>query len=113
MIFAFLSFYLENKGNPLVFTDKGVALPSTAANFWNEIESYAWEEYKGMNKVPGPTVFSASEGICLKINPKSILFSYWAGRGGNIMTTSLIFFSPEQIVEAEHIFSKYSVPKMS
>lgn len=115
LMIAFIKLYLQNKGNPLIFTDKGIVLPNIAANFWNEIESYGWEEFKGWKKVPGPTVFSASEGSCLSLNLKdclSIFLSRWRdSKGGNIFATALIFFTQAQIAKAEEIFSKNSVPK--
>ncbi|MDU0460271.1 MAG: hypothetical protein RW306_16205 [Geobacteraceae bacterium] len=115
LMVAFIKIYLQNKGNPLIFTDKGIVLPNIAANFWNEIESYGWEEYKGWNKVPGPTVFSASEGSCLNLTLKgglSIFLPRWCdSKGGNIFATALIFFSKEQIAKAEEIFSNHSISK--
>jgi len=115
LMVAFIKVYLQNKGNPLIFTDKGIVLPNIAANFWNEIESYGWEEFKGWNKVPGPTVFSASEGSCLNLTLNggfSILLPRWRdSKGGNIFATALIFFTQEQMAKAEEIFSNYFIPK--
>jgi len=110
---ALLVFYVGNRGNPLVFTDKGVVLPFVAGSYWGEIESYSWEEYSGIRKVPGPTVLSFSEGTCLNIKPKgSILFSRWInGHGGSVMAIYLIFFSKEQIAQTEAIFCEYAVQK--
>jgi hypothetical protein len=107
--------YFRNKGNPLLFTDKGIAIPYLSENYWQEIESYGWDEYKGLNKLPGPTLFSLSEGICLKINPKGFgLASRWTNtRGGNIMAVYLIFFSKEQQLKAETIFNQHGVRKKS
>lgn len=115
LMVAFIFTYLQNKGNPLIITDKGIGLPNTIGNYWNEIESYSWIEFKGWMKVPGPTVFSASEGICLNLTLKngvSIFLPRWRdGKGGNIFATALIFFSQEQIVRAEEIFSHNLIPK--
>lgn len=115
LMLAFIKVYLQNKGNPLIFTDKGIVLPNIAANFWNEIESYGWEEFKGWNKVPGPTVFSASEGSCLNLTLNgglSIFLPRWRdSKGGNIFATALIFFTQEQIAKAEEIFSNHSISK--
>lgn len=113
-LILFFSF-TSNKGNPLIFTEKGIVLPNITANYWNEIESYGWEDYTGWNKVPGPRVFSASGGITLHVNLSGTmaeLFSGWrATRGGNILATYLIFFSPEQIAQAESVFSEFGVQR--
>lgn len=110
-LILFLSF-TSNKGNPLIFTEKGIVLPYITASNWNEIESYGWEDYTGWSKVPGPSVFSASGGITLHVNLRGTmeLFSGWrAVRGGNILATYLIFFSPEQITQVESVFSEFGV----
>ncbi|WP_224958168.1 hypothetical protein [Geomonas subterranea] len=115
LILAVLVGYIANRGNPLIFTDRGICAPYTAANFWREVGSYEWEEYKGINKVPGPTLFSVAEGTCLRIQLKdlvSVMLSRWTtSRGGNIMAINLIFFTPEQIVKAESIFTEYGISK--
>ncbi|TSK06234.1 MAG: hypothetical protein FPO08_15595 [Geobacter sp.] len=107
--------YTNNRGNPLIFTDRGIVLPFIAANFWNEIESYEWEDFAGWNKVPGPTVFSMVEGTSLRINLNGAMgwFSTrWRdGRGGNVLATYLIFFSPEHITKAESIFAEYVIKR--
>lgn len=110
---AVLIVHIGNRGNPLIFTDKGIVLPNIIANCWSEIESYEWEDFKGRNKVPGPSVFSFSEGTCLSINLRgamSVLCSRWRdNKGGNVLATYLIFFSAEQVVKAEAIISEYDV----
>ena len=112
-LIAVLLVHIRNRGAPLIFTDKGIVLPHLAANSWDEIESYEWEEFRGWGKIPGPTVFSMAEGTCLRINLKCpLLFSRWIGQyGRNAMTTYLIFFSPEQMLTAETIFGEYAVQK--
>lgn len=110
-LILFFSF-TSNKGNPLIFTEKGIVLPYITANYWNEIESYRWEDYTGWNKVPGPRVFSTSGGITLHVNLRGTmeLFSGWrAVRAGNILATYLIFFSPEQIEQVESVFLEFGV----
>lgn len=115
LVIAVLVGYIANRGNPLIFTDKGISLPYTAASFWSEIGSYEWEEFKGINKVPGPTVFSAAKGTCLRIHLKdmvSVMFSQWTNnRGGNIMAINLVFFTTEQITKAETIFTEHAISK--
>jgi len=115
LVISVLVGYIANRGNPLIVTDKGISLPYTAASFWSEIDSYEWEEFKGINKLPGPTVFSASEGTCLRIHLKSmvsVMFSRWTNnKGGNIMAINLVFFSPEQMMKAESIFAEHAIFK--
>lgn len=115
LVIAVLVGYIANRENPLIFTDKGISLPYTAASFWSEIDSYEWEEFKGINKLPGPTVFSASEGTCLRIHLKSmvsVMFSRWTNnRGGNIMAINLVFFTPEQMKKVESIFAEHAIFK--
>jgi hypothetical protein len=88
---------IRRSGNPLIFTPKGIAIPNRTCNYWNEIESFCWEEYKGKKKVPGPFMFTRSEGTSLRITPKSgLLASKWTNSfGGNVLAYSLIFFTPE------------------
>jgi len=107
--------FTSNKGNPLIFTQKGIVLPNITATYWNEIESYGWEDYTGWNKVPGPRVLSTSGGITLHVNlreaMKELVSGWRAVRGGNILATYLIFFSPEQIEQVEGIFSEFGIQR--
>lgn len=109
--------YTNNRGNALIFTDRGIVLPFVAANFWQEIQAYEWEDFTGWNKVPGPTVFSMAEGTSVRLNLDGAMGWFctrWRdGRGGNILATYLIFFSPEEIAKAEAIFADHVIERGS
>jgi hypothetical protein len=109
LIFIFIS---TLRGYPLIITDKGIAVPMLVAEFWSDIESYSWEKFYGANRMLGPTIFSTREGTTLKLKTKGMLPRTQQG-GHSILSTYLIFFSPEQIEAAEKIFNEHGIRKIS
>ena len=97
-------------GNPLIITERGIVASPVVAELWEDIENYIWEEFKGLTKIPGPTVLSMCEGVCLRINNKGI-FQRNFEHGHTIFGTYLIFFSPEQVTAAENIFNQHGIKK--
>jgi len=98
--------------NALILTERGIAYWPIVAEHWEDIERYSWEEFKGINRVPGPTVFSSREGITLKLITKGIFQRCLESKTGHsIFATYLIFFSPEQIAAAEVVFEQHGIRK--
>jgi len=112
LVILMIFYSSKAKGNPLIFTERGIALHPVVAELWEDIESYSWEEFKGINRVPGPTVLSLREGFCLKIINKGILQRCLEAKSRHsIFGTYLVFFSPEQMVAAESIINQYGIKK--
>jgi hypothetical protein len=103
-------FWSGTLGQLLIITDKGIAGPHVA-ELWEDIDCYSWENYKGATKIFGPTVFSACEGVCLRIKNKGIFPRTLDGHGHSMLAQFLIFFSPEQIAAAENIFNQHGIKK--
>lgn len=110
---VWITVYFSSKlGKPLIITEMGIAGPNLA-ELWHDIESYRWESFEGAKKILGPTVLSACGGICLKIKNKGIFPRTIDGYGHSMLAQYLIFFSPEQIALAEHIFDQKGIKKSS
>ncbi len=102
----------QTMGKALIITERGLAFYPVAAEKWDDIESYSWQEFKGISRLPGPTVFSSREGVCLRIFNKGIFQRSLESRSGNsIFATYLIFFSPEKIALAEQIFHQHGLKR--
>ena len=113
LLVIFLTFFLGSaKENALIITDKGLAFWPIVAEKWEDIESYSWEEFKGINRVPGPTVFSSCEGVTLRILINGLFQRCLESRTSHsIFATYLIFFSPEQMATAEGILKQHGIKK--
>ncbi len=105
-----ISIWSNKLGQPLIITESGIVGPNVA-EFWEDIECYSWENFTGASKIFGPKVFTACEGICLKIKNKGIFPRTLDGHGHTKFAQYLIFFSPEQIAAAEEIFNLHGVKK--
>ncbi|TAN43612.1 MAG: hypothetical protein EPN25_00015 [Nitrospirae bacterium] len=103
-------FLTTAKGSPLIITEKGIVCRPIVAEFWEDIESYNWEEFKGGTCMPGSTLFSIGEGISLKLKTKGLLPRTQL-QGRTIFGTYLIFFSPEQMAITENIFDQQGINK--
>jgi uncharacterized membrane protein YhdT len=112
MVVPVLFLLSRAKENSLTITERGLAFWPIVAEKWEDIESYSWEEFKGINRVPGPTVFSSCEGVTLRIIIKGLLQRCLENRTSHsIFATYLIFFSPDQIAATEAIMNQHGIKK--
>lgn len=116
---ALFVFYTTNrrKGSPLIITEKGVFAEPGIAEFWEDIESYAWEEYMGaLNK----TDFSANDyRISLLIYTKN----FWntnieakaprtlSFRDHSMLSQYGVFFTPDEVEETNKIFQSFGIKR--
>jgi hypothetical protein len=99
-------------GEPLIITEKGVACYPGVVEIWSDLESYSWETFSGLSKVPGPTLFSWTEGISLRLINKGLIQRNLDIRSGHtLLTQYLIFFSRDEIATADAIFSQHGIVK--
>ena len=114
MVF-YLTFVLRSaKENALIITENGIAYWPIVAEKWEDIESYTWEEFKGLRRVPGPTALSSCEGTTLRLINKGFFQRCLEGRTGHsIFATYLIFFSPEQIATTDDIIKQHGIQTTS
>jgi hypothetical protein len=99
-------------GQPLIITEKGLSCFPAVVETWNDLESYSWETFSGLSKVPGPTLFSWTEGVCLRLINKGMIQRNLDVRSGHsILATYLIFFNPDEIATADVIFSQHGLVK--
>ena len=108
-----ITFILGNATtNALIITERGLAYWPIVAEKWEDIESYSWEEFKGLTRIPGPTVFSSCEGITLRIIHKGFSQRCLEGRTSHsIFATYLILFSPDQMAAAEVVLKQHGIRK--
>lgn len=110
MLIVVVNKILTTRGNPLIITKKGIAFDHDIAEFWDDIQEYGWESFKGWKKMylsrkygEGITLLIINKGLWQRNilpNPSHSLLANWA-----------VFFTPEQIQEAENIFNKYGIKK--
>ena len=104
--------FSRTKGKPLIITERGITYYPLVAEKWTDIESYSWESFKGLSRIPGPTLLSFSEGVCLRIMNKGIIQRNIDIKSGHsIFATFLIFFTPEQIALADAILGQHGIKK--
>lgn len=95
---------------PLIITERGFVIGSYSAEFWEDIEEYGWETFKGWGKIS----FSPHRaGICLYIKNKGYSqrnLENWTGH--SMLAQYGIFFTPEQIAETDKIFQQHGIPRI-
>ena len=112
LVLIVVSFLNKTRGNPLVFTTRGIVMYPLVSEYWEDIEDYQWEEFTGIKRLPGPTLFSTSTGTCLRLINKGFFQRNLENHTGHsIFATWGIFFSPDQIIIAEKIFQEHGIKK--
>lgn len=100
------------KENALIITARGLAYWPIVAEKWEDIAGYSWEEFRGLRRIPGPTVFSSCDGTTLRIINKGFFQRCLENRTDHsIFATYLILFSPEQIATAEGILKQHGIQR--
>ena len=102
----------HTKGRPLIITDRGITYYPLMAEKWADSESYSWETFKGLSRIPGPTLFSLSEGVTLRLTNKGLIpRNIDIKSGHSLLAQLLIFFTPEQIAIADSILEQHGIRK--
>lgn len=102
---------LGKRSSPLIFTVRGIVKYPYLAEFWEDIDEYGWETFRGITKVP---FSSQREGTCLYILNKGTFqrnVETWTGH--TMLAQYGIFFTPEQIQETEKIFQRFDIKKIA
>jgi hypothetical protein len=100
------------RGRPLIITDRGITYYPLVAERWADIESYSWETFKGLSRIPGPTLFSLSEGVTLRLMNKGIIpRNINIHSGHSTLAMFLVFFTSEQIEITDSILEQHGIRK--
>ncbi len=101
---------LTTRGNPLLITERGIALAPSMAEFWEDIQEYGWQSFQGLNKIycsrkygEGVTLLIINKGLSQRNilpYPEHSALANWA-----------VFFTPEQSRVVEHIFNQHGIKK--
>jgi hypothetical protein len=97
------------EGIPLIFTEKGIYLSPRVAELWEDIEEYGWETFRGMRRT---SLSRQGEGTTLYIINKGFQHNIEPYFNHSVLSQYGIFFTPEQIQEAEKIFSQYGIRRI-
>lgn len=100
-------FKISYRGAPLLITDYGVAVDPYLVETWEDIDSYGWEAF-------GKKEETRKQKVTLGILNKGLAqrnLENWTGH--SMLAQYGIFFTSEQIKQAEDIFNKYGIPKVN
>lgn len=99
----------QTRGSTFLITEKGILLGSDIVEYWADIYGYGWETLKGFTRL---STSSKGEGTCLIIFNKGLFqrnILRWTSH--SVLAQYGIFFTPEQIQEAEMIFNQHGIKK--
>jgi len=109
-VFLPITKILTTRGNPLLITKRGIALAPSMAEFWEDIQEYGWQSFKGWNKIYFSRKYG--EGVTLLIINKGLsqrnILPYPVH---SALANWAVFFTPEQIQLVEHIFNQHGIKK--
>ena len=110
LILAVIYRFSKGRGNPLIFTERGIVIDPLLVETWEDIETFRWEKFQGLTRI---SFSSKGEGMCLQIVNKGVIqrnIETWTGH--TMMAQYGIFFTKEQMKETEIIFQKYGISRI-
>jgi hypothetical protein len=97
-----------SRGNPLIFTKKGIYLEPFIYEYWEDLESYSFKKYEGIHRI---TFSTKGTGIALSISNKSVLKRTTNLRGHSYIATNGNFLSSNQVQDIMNIFNSYKIER--